>query len=177
MSDLFEKLVDSAGQVISEVDKGGQIQSAVSGLRQRLAETERRRRLNLVKQEIRDLQTQEAGAINALSAQVLALHEAGSLSQPELVSLCKGVDEVRTQIKEKQAELKQYQPSGPAVDGALCPHCGSSVVDGATFCQTCGGRIAEKSAPPPVLYCVHCGSDLRENSQFCPKCGQVVERN
>jgi hypothetical protein len=176
MSELFDKLVDSAGQVISEVDKGGQIQSAVSGLRQRLAETERRRKVNLIKQEIRDLQTQEAGAINALSAQVLALHEAGTLTQPELVSLCKGVDEVRTQIKEKQAELKQVQPSGPAVAGATCLHCGSSVVEGATFCQTCGGRIVEKSAPPPVLFCVHCGSDLRESAQFCPKCGQAVER-
>jgi membrane protease subunit (stomatin/prohibitin family) len=176
MSELFEKLVESAGHVISEVDKGGQIQSAVTGLRQRLAETERRRRVNLLKQEIRELQTQEAQTINALSAQVLALHEAGTLTQPELVSLCRGVDEVRTQIKEKQSELKQYQPSGPAADAAQCPHCGSPVVEGAGFCQTCGGRIVEESAPPPVLYCVHCGSDLRDSAQFCPKCGQVVER-
>ena len=75
MSDIIDKLVEGAGQVISEVDKGGQISSAVTGLRQRLAETERRRRVNLIKQEIRDLQTQEAQTINALSAQVLALHE------------------------------------------------------------------------------------------------------
>jgi membrane protease subunit (stomatin/prohibitin family) len=176
MSELFDKLVESAGQVISEVDKGGQIQSAVTGLRQRLAETERRRRVNLIKQEIRDLQTQEAGAINALSAQVLALHEAGTLTQPELVSLCRGVDEVRTQIKEVQSELKKYQPSGPAATESRCPHCGSAVVGGAAFCQTCGGRIVEESAPPPVLYCVQCGSDLRESAQFCPKCGQAVER-
>lgn len=176
MSELFDRLVESAGQVISEVDKGGQIQSAVTGLRQRLAETERRRRVNLIKQEIRDLQTQEAGAINALSAQVLALHEAGTLTQPELVSLCKGVDEVRVQIKEQQSELKKYQPSGPAATEARCPHCGSPVVEGATFCQSCGGRIVEESAPPPVLYCVQCGSDLRESAQFCPKCGQSVER-
>ena len=176
MSELFDRLVESAGQVISEVDKGGQIQSAVTGLRQRLAETERRRRVNLIKQEIRDLQTQEAGAINALSAQVLALHDAGTLTQPELVSLCRGVDEVRTQIKEQQSELKKYQPSGPAATKAGCPHCGSPVVGGAAFCQTCGGRIVEESAPPPVLYCVQCGSDLRESAQFCPKCGQAVER-
>ena len=37
MSDLLDKLVESAGQVISEVDKGGQIQTAIGGLRQRMA--------------------------------------------------------------------------------------------------------------------------------------------
>ena len=82
----------------------------------------------------------------------------------------------RVQIKEQQSELKKYQPSGPAATKARCPHCGSPVVGGAAFCQTCGGRIVEESAPPPVLYCVQCGSDLRESAQFCPKCGQAVER-
>jgi hypothetical protein len=178
MSDVFDKLVESAGQVISEVDKGGQIQSAVSGLRHRLAETERRRKENLVKQQIRELQTQEVQAINALSAQVLALHEAGSLTQPELRSLCRGVDEVRVQIKEKQAELKLYQPAAPAVTTqTVCPHCSTPVLDGASFCQACGGRIVEESAAPPVLFCAQCGSSLRESSQFCPKCGQAVVRS
>ena len=49
MSELFDKLVESAGQVISEVDKGGQIQSAVGGLRRRLADAERKRKVMSLK--------------------------------------------------------------------------------------------------------------------------------
>ena len=178
MSELFEKLVESAGQVISEVDKGGQIQSAVGGLRQRMVEAERKRKVSLAEQQMRDLQAREAQTINALSAQVLALHEAGTLTQPELVSLCKGVDEVRVQIREKRAELEQLEPSRTQVSPeSKCPHCGVSIVSDAAFCQTCGGRLTEEPVPPPVLFCTHCGGELREISLFCPGCGQPVTRD
>jgi chromosome segregation ATPase len=138
MSELFDKLVDSAGQVISEVDKGGQIQSAISGLRGRLAEAERKRKVNQIKQQIRDLRSREAQAINALSAQILALYEAGSLTQPELVSLCKGVDEVRAQITEKEAELEQLQPPQPEPKTeARCPNCQAAVVSVPSVARRC----------------------------------------
>jgi len=175
MSDLFEKLVESAGQVISEVDKGGQIQSAIGGLRQRMADAERNRQIGQIKKEIRDLQSQEAQSINALSAQVLALYEAGSLKQPELVSLCKGVDSVRVQIKEKEGDLAKIQPLQPEGSAdARCPQCGAVVVTGAAFCQTCGERLAEASKPAPVNFCVQCGAQLREGARFCPMCGKTV---
>ncbi len=175
MSDLFDKLMESAGQVISEVDKGGQIQSAVGGLRQRMVDAERNRKINLVKQQIRDLQSQEAQTISALSAQVLALHEAGTLTQPELKSLCRNVDEIRVQIREQEAELKAIQPVQPKpVASAQCPHCGASVTAEGTFCQTCGGRLTKEQKPDPIRFCVHCGAQLREGARFCPKCGQTV---
>jgi hypothetical protein len=179
MSEIFDRLVESAGQVISEVDKGGQIQSALGGLRQRMAEAERKRKINQIKKQIRDLQSQEAQSINALSSQVLALHEAGTLAQPELVVLCNGVDEIREQIKESEAELERLQPSPPqpAVQD-LCPSCGVAVVSGAAFCQTCGTTLdAKPEATPevaPVHFCVHCGAQLRGGARFCPKCGQTV---
>jgi predicted nucleic acid-binding Zn ribbon protein len=184
MSDLIGKLVESAGQAISEVDKGGTVQSVISGLRQRMAEADRRRKLNQVKQQLQDLRTQEAQAINALSAQVLALHEAGSLTQPELVSLCRNVDEVRVQIKEREAELALLQPPPPqpqaqpepaaAAAGARCPNCGAAVVPGAAFCQSCGTRLVKEEPPAPARFCVHCGAELREGARFCPTCGQSV---
>jgi hypothetical protein len=190
MSDIFEKLVDGAGQVISEFDKGGQFQSAISGVRQRMADADRRRKISHVKQQLQDLQAKEAQAINSLSAQVLALYEAGTLSQPELVSLCRGVDEIRQQVQEKEQELEQLQPPPqpePAPEAApvqpqpeaelLCPQCGVAVVAGATFCQTCGARLIEEKKAPPVLFCVHCGAQLREGARFCPKCGQTVATN
>jgi RNA polymerase subunit RPABC4/transcription elongation factor Spt4 len=189
MSELFDKLVESAGQVIAEVDKGGQIQSTISGLRARLAEADRKRKVSQIKQAVGDLRNQEAQAINALSAQVLALHEAGTLTQPELVSLCKGVDDIRKQIRDKEAELEQLQPAQPperqtvAAQNAVqppeparlrCPQCGASVLEGAAFCQNCGARQMAEATPSPVLYCVHCGAELRKNARFCPKCGQTV---
>ena len=187
VSELIDRLVEGAGQVISEVDKGGQIQTAISGIRQRMAEADRKRKVTRVKQEIQDLRAQEAQAINALSAQVLALYEAGSLKQPELISLCKGVDEVRQQVAEKEAELEQLQPpppqqapprqadGGPRPDAAVrCPNCGVAVVAGAGFCQSCGGSLAEQASPPPALFCPHCGANLRPQARFCAKCGETI---
>jgi hypothetical protein len=193
MSELIDKLVEGAGQVISEVDKGGQIQSAITGIRQRMAEADRKRRINHVKQELQDLRAQEAQAINALSAQVLALHEAGTLTQPELVSLCKGVDEIRKQVDDKEAELDLLQPPPPPAETApqpkpavaqpkpdsavRCPSCGVAVVADADFCQACGSRLAEQEAPAPVRFCVRCGAELRPISRFCPKCGETVPQS
>ena len=179
---MFDKLREGAEQVISEVDKGGQIQSAISGLRQRMAEADRRRKINAVKGQIQDLQAKEAQAINSLSAQVLALYEAGTLTQPELVSLCRGVNEIRKQIEAREAELANLEPPpapAPAAApepqaGPRCPNCGAAVVPGAAFCQTCGTRLAPQQAPAPVLYCVHCGAQLRPGAKFCPKCGQTL---
>jgi uncharacterized Zn finger protein (UPF0148 family) len=188
MSDIFGKLVEGAGQVISDVDKGGQIQSVLSGLRQRMAEADRRRKINTIKEQLQDLQNKEAQAINSLSAQVLALHEAGTLTQPELVSLCKRVDDIQAQIRQTEAELEQLQPPPPEpVPGQpqpepqpqpssanRCPNCGVAVVAGATFCQSCGSRLTKEEAPAPVRFCVYCGAELREGALFCPKCGQTV---
>lgn len=190
MSEIIDKIVEGAGQVMSEVDKGGQIQSAISGLRHRMAEADRRRKLSTVKQEIQDLQGKEAQSINALSAQVLALHEAGSLTQPELVSLCKRVDQIRAQIQAKEAELDALEPVPPPVEKsadqqvasqpppeAVCPSCGVSVIKDAAFCQSCGAALVESKPAIPIHFCVHCGAQLREGARFCPKCGQTIPSN
>jgi hypothetical protein len=183
MSDLIDKLVEGAGQVISDVDKGGQIQAAIGGIRQRMADADRKRKVSQIKHELQTLRNQEAQAINALSAQVLALHEAGSLTQSELVSLCRGVDEIRAEIKTQEVELQKLQPTPPqpaqvdrpqAAAGSRCPSCGVAVVEGAVFCQSCGTRLVAEEPSAPVLFCVHCGAQLREGARFCPKCGESV---
>jgi len=175
VSDLFDKLVDSAGQMISEVDKGKQIQSAIGGIRQRLAEADRKRKISQIKQRIQDLHADEAQGIQALSAQVWALYEAGSLTQPELVSLCRGVDEIRRKIREEEAELAQLSPAPPEPSAVRrCPTCHAPLVEGAAFCQSCGTRLAEPEAPAPVKFCVHCGAELRPGARFCPQCGQSL---
>jgi len=164
MSDLLDKL-------IGEVDKGGGI---ISGLRQRLADADRRRKVNQLKQQIQDLRLQETQSINALSAQVMALHQAGTLTQPELVSLCQGVDNVRAQIKDREAELEKLQPPTPIPAAEVrCPRCGSVVAAGAMYCQTCGSR--QEAGPAPVAAAEHrcptCGSAVVAGAVFCQVCG------
>jgi hypothetical protein len=177
MSDWLGKIVEGAGQVISQVDQGGQIQGAITGLRQRLAEADRKRKVSQVKQRVHDLKTQEAQALSSLSAQVLALHEAGTLTQPELVSLCRSVDEIRKQLREQEEELVQLQPPPPQLAPDLrCPHCGAGVVAGAAFCQSCGSRLVPEAVASPGQFCIHCGGQLRANARFCPTCGQTVAR-
>ncbi|MBN1658684.1 MAG: zinc-ribbon domain-containing protein [Anaerolineae bacterium] len=196
MSDLIDRIVESAGQMISKVDEGGKIQSTLSGLRHQVAEADRKRNISRVKQQIQELESKEAHAITALSAQVLAMYDAGTLTQPELVALCRGIDEIRADIKAKEAELAKLEPpppapapaapSAPAVAPAAgapapaapapgeevrCPSCGVAVVAGAAFCQTCGKPLAKQGPSAPVLFCVHCGAQLREGARFCPKCG------
>ena len=165
MSDLIEKL-------IGEVDKGDGI---ISGLRQRLADADRKRKVNLLKQQIQDLRMQESQAINALSAQVLALHEAGTLTQPELVSLCRGVDNVRVQIKEREADLEKLQPSPPVpLADIRCPQCGSPLVAGAVFCQKCGSRLEAVPQPSPAPAAetrCKCGAVVVPGAVFCQACG------
>ena len=156
------------------MDQGGQIQSAIAGLRQRLAEADRRRKVNLVKQQIRDLQAQEAQAVGALSTQVLALHEAGTLAQPELISLCRAIDDIRKQLREREDELQQLQPPPPQPSDTRCPRCGAVTVAGAAFCQGCGTMLAPASPGRPAQFCVQCGAQLRENARFCPTCGKAV---
>jgi hypothetical protein len=182
MGDLFDKLKEGAGQVISEMDKG-KIQSAISMVRHQLAEADRKRKQTLLQQQVRDLHTQEAQAISSLSGQVLALHEAGTLTQPELISLCRNVDEIRVQLREREAELEQYlspplqqaSPSTASLDQARCPKCGVAVLAGAAFCQSCGAQTAKPApVPAPVLFCIHCGAQLRDNARFCSACGQSV---
>jgi predicted RNA-binding Zn-ribbon protein involved in translation (DUF1610 family) len=178
MSDILDKLKVGAGQVISEVDTGGQIQSAISGLRHRMAEADRKRKVSQIKQRLQDLQSQERQTIDALSAQVLALHEAKTLTQPELVSLCKRVDDIRVQIQEQEAELKQLQPAPPELKPeARCPNCGSVIIAGGVFCQTCGTRLAEQPKPAPIRFCIQCGAQLRESARFCPQCGETVPQS
>lgn len=177
MSEMIDRLKESAGQVIAEVDKGGKIQAAISTLRRQMAEAERKRKIGLVRQQLRDLQGREAQAVNALSAQVWALYEAGTLTQPELVSLCRNVEELRAQIRDKEAELERLQPPPAPVEaqaGPRCGQCGAAVVPGAAFCQACGAPLPGEEKAAPVLFCIHCGARLRQGARFCPQCGQTV---
>lgn len=48
-----------------------------------------------------------------------------------------------------------------------CSRCGTDLIEGKSFCHTCGERV--RSA------CASCGAGLAPGFRFCPDCGTVVE--
>jgi NADH pyrophosphatase NudC (nudix superfamily) len=173
MSDFFDRLADTAERALSAVDKEGRVASAIGGLKAQLEEADRRRKVRLLEHEIQELEAQVAQSTEALSAQVLALYDAGKLEQPELVRLCVRIGELRTQITAKKADLLEIQPPPPTA-ASRCAVCGSTVPAHAAFCATCGAQTSAKQVAP-ARFCAHCGAELRSTSQFCPTCGQPVE--
>ena len=173
MSDIFDRLADTAERALSSVDKEGRVASAIGGLKAQLEEADRRRKVRLLEREIEDLQAQVAQSTEALSAQVLALYDAGKLEQPELVRLCVRIGELRTQIIAKKADLLELQPSPPSA-APRCGACGATVPAGAAFCPSCGAHTAPEVATA-ARFCAHCGAEVRPTSQFCPTCGQHLE--
>jgi NADH pyrophosphatase NudC (nudix superfamily) len=173
MSDIFDRLADTAERALSSVDKEGRVASAIGGLKAQLEEADRRRKARLLEREIEELQDKVSQSTEALSAQVLALYDAGKLDQPELMSLCVRIGELRTQITAKKADLLELQPPLPSA-APRCAACGSTVPLGAAFCPACGARMSAQMAEAK-RYCAHCGAEVRPTSQFCPTCGQAVQ--
>lgn len=172
MSDIFDRLAETAERALSSVDKEGRVASAIGGLKAQLEESDRRRKMRLLEREIQDLEAQVAQSTEALSAQVLALYDAGKLEQPELVHLCARIGELRTGILAKKADLLELQPPPPSA-APRCATCGATVPAGAAFCPGCGARVTPQVATP-ARFCAHCGAEVRPTSQFCPTCGQSL---
>jgi len=57
-----------------------------------------------------------------------------------------------------------------------CPKCKSTVGEGATFCSSCGEKLAEQLTES-VKYCIKCGQVIKEENKFCGRCGTAVGTN
>ncbi len=182
MSDIFHQLKDGADQVISEVDKLRQTgQSALTVIQERMAEAERKRKLKQLQRDLAGLRQQIDQMTTALGVQAIGLYEQGTLSNPELVTLCEHVSELRGKVKEKEEKLADLQPSspepapptGPAMPvqtRLLCPSCAQPLPAQATYCPYCGVKTTSP-ASPQIRFCAQCGATLREQARFCPQCG------
>ncbi len=120
--------------------------------------------INRIRGEIRELEQQ----ISALDAQikaqktelgdkVLAMLQAGSLSDPELLPYVDRIAGFETEIaghrgtiaeKEAAIEAIKVEPPAPAAEGAapeaagkFCPQCGGALAEGAAFCAQCGAKL------------------------------------
>lgn len=51
-----------------------------------------------------------------------------------------------------------------------CPHCGSELVSGRSYCGRCGRRAVDFD------HCSECDEPLSMHAKYCPHCGQRVRR-
>lgn len=52
----------------------------------------------------------------------------------------------------------------------FCPNCGNKLMDGASFCSSCGAKKMSKTFD----VCKTCGRELQEGAQYCINCGKSV---
>jgi hypothetical protein len=171
---MFDQLKESTSQVISEVDRLRKTgQTALAGLQQRVADADRRRKTQGIRQEIAALQKEIDQMAKALGLQAFGLYEGKKLTHPELVKLCEHIAALKLQVSEKEKELAALQPVPPPPP-ATCLTCGNEFPAEGRFCPYCGAPRAEKKGPdvgPQRQFCSQCGARLRPQSKFCSKCG------
>lgn len=68
----------------------------------------------------------------------------------------------------------------------ICQNCGTTLIEGAAFCQSCGTSAAPIKSEPEIsqgnayneenlqLYCSNCGKNLSGQALFCSECGTPV---
>ena len=54
----------------------------------------------------------------------------------------------------------------------VCKNCGAELLEGASFCTSCGTPIVEKKE----TLCTQCGSPISEEHAFCPYCGTSTKQ-
>jgi len=150
-------------------------------------EADKLRRVNQVQSEIANLRRQAREHATQLSDRALELYRAGELAHAELITECEQIASLDDEIAEKQRQVEQIQQEkmqeeapqagmaagAAASDGVTCPHCGTAIPQGASFCPTCGAK-AEVPEPEGVV-CPNCQASLSAGTAFCPHCGTRIQ--
>jgi len=129
-------------------------------------EADRLRRVTLAQSALGRLKHELEAQTVTLGHKVLALVDAGTLAQPELLADCQPVNALRQQIAMQEADIERMrQEKAPeAVEQAPPPGAVAAPV------------ASQASAPAamPVLsghVCPSCHIELPADVKFCPNCG------
>lgn len=159
-----------------------------SGADKAAFEADRLRRVSQAQSALRALQNELETQVAAIGQQVLALYDAGTLTQSELLALCPPIDSLREQIVAQGAEVERIRqekppeaPSAAAEQPAEArgpvaerpPEPPTPVVEHPPATPT---PVPQRSPapPPPALQghiCPQCQVQLRADVRFCPECG------
>lgn len=131
-----------------------------SGADKAAFEADRLVRVNQAQSALKAMQREVEAEVVALGQQALALYDAGTLTQPELLALGPKIDSVRQRIADQEAEverIRQEKPPdaaatlpearpeapAPAPQGRVCSSCRTPVSADVRFCPECGARVVE----------------------------------
>ena len=195
MSDIFENIKQSAGQVLSNIDQKGQLKSALDGLRHQWNELERRRKTSSLDKEIKAQQAEMKQLTEALGLQTWSLFDSGKIVHPELARLCERISEVRAEIDAKKAELEAIKAEAAAQQAAAQQAAAQAAAaqqaaQAAAAQQAAAQQAAAQQAPAQApaaqtpapgaagqvrtvvrLRCPRCKTELSAGDDFCPTCG------
>jgi hypothetical protein len=157
MPGFFDKLKSGADKAAFEADRLLRVNQAQSTLRALQ----------------RDLETETAG----LGREVLALYDAGTLTQPELLALCPNIDALREKIATQEAEVERIRQEKPPEAPAPAQEKPAEPPQPVQASPALGTPAetetpAEPAAPGPQgRACPNCGTPLPADVRFCPECG------
>ena len=132
-----------------------------SGADKAAFEADRLVRINQAQSALKAMQRELEAEVAALGQQALALYDAGTLTQSELLALGPKIDDVRQRIAAQEAEVERIRQEKPpeaapaqerpaataeadvAPEGRVCPNCQTPLSADVRFCPECGAKVAE----------------------------------
>jgi len=157
MPGFFDRVKSGAERAAFEADKMRKVSQAQGAL----------------KNTQRDLEAKVAG----WGQQVLALYDAGALTQPELLAVGPEIDALRLKIAAQEAEIERiHEEKPPVAEPAAAP----PAMEPVQMLPPVAAAPAEtdlpgaSAAPAKGRFCANCGSPLQPDTKFCMECGTKV---
>ena len=159
----------------------GIIRSIRSGAGKAAFEADKLRRLNAIQSIIRSLEEEIRESTYRVGQVALELHQAGLLTQSELLQVCDHLVMLYSQKVAREQEIRavrveEYvEPQRETRYSRLCPNGHGELPSTAMFCPVCGSRAVDAPTPAPSSrFCPSCGMSLTADTRFCPTCGAGV---
>jgi hypothetical protein len=148
-----------------------------SGADKAAFEADRLLRVNQAQSALRALQRELETETATLGQQVLALYEAGTLTQPELLALCPNIDTLRQKIAAQEAEVERIRQEKPPEAATPAREEPPEPPQPAEAGPPEGPPAETETPPEPATpdpsgrVCPNCGTPLPADVRFCPECG------
>jgi hypothetical protein len=144
-----------------------------SGAEKVAFEADRMRRVNQAQGVLKGIQRELDGIVGGWGAQVLALYDAGTLTQPELLAAGPQIDALRQKLAQQEAEIERIRQEEPPEPEVAAP--APVEVRQPPAAPPVGAEPAAGPAAPMGQFCGNCGAALAADAKFCMECGTKVE--
>lgn len=151
-----------------------------SGAEKAAFEADRLRRVNQAQGVLKGIQRELDAIVAGWGPQVLALYDAGTLTQPELVAAGPQIDEMRQKLAAQEAEIlriREERPPEPEPEVVAPPPPPVVPFQPAQQPASPSDSLQADVSGTPVKgrFCGSCGAVLPAGIKFCMECGAKVE--